>query len=78
MGDDVSESGGTTATESRWRSPFAIFGAVAVAAAAGAIAEALYYATSPALSASSLGTTLGIVVAVGAFVIFGLWAPSND
>jgi hypothetical protein len=64
---------------SRWTSPFAIFGYVALAAAAGAIAEAMYYATSPALSAASLPTTVGIVVAVAVFVIVGVFvAPPND
>jgi hypothetical protein len=63
---------------SRWRSPFAIFGAVGIVAAAGAIGEGLYYGGSSALSASSLGTVLGIVVAVAAFVVLGVWAPPNE
>jgi tryptophan-rich sensory protein len=78
MGRELRSSPTATASDPKWRSPFAIFGLVAVLAAAGAIAEALYYATSPGLSAASLGTTLGIIVAVGAFLAVGLWAPPND
>ncbi|HTW40434.1 MAG TPA: hypothetical protein VMF04_06250 [Thermoplasmata archaeon] len=68
----------TTPSSSGWRTPFVVFGIVGVVAAAGAIWEALYYATSPALSSASLGTTLGIVIAVVAFVAVALWAPPND
>jgi hypothetical protein len=64
--------------ESAGTSPFAIFGFAMIAASAVAMAEILYYSTTPALSAASLGTTLGIVLAVIAFVAFGLWGPSND
>jgi hypothetical protein len=67
-----------TPTGSRWSTPFAIFGYAMIAASALAIAEISYYSTTPALSASSLGTTLGIIVAVVAFVLFGLWAPPNE
>jgi hypothetical protein len=78
MGDDVGDPPPVTARGSRWTTPFAIFGYVAVAAAAGAIGEAMYYTTSPALSAASLPTTLGIVLAVVVFVVVGLLAPPND
>jgi hypothetical protein len=70
--------GPSAPSESPWRSPFAIFGYAAIAAAALAIAEISYYSTTPALSSASLGTTLGIVAAVLAFVAFGWWGPSND
>jgi hypothetical protein len=79
VGDDVSAAPPAAPRESGWRSPFVVFGVVAIVAAAGAIAEAMYYAASPALSAGSLGTTLGILVAVAAFVVIGIFvAPPND
>jgi hypothetical protein len=68
----------STSSESSWSSPFAIFGYAMVAASAMAIAEIAYYSTDPALSAASLGTTGGIVVAVIAFVLFGLWGAPNE
>jgi hypothetical protein len=58
--------------------PFAVFGAVAIVAAAGALAEMLYYSTTPALSAGTLGTLVGIVGALIAFFALGLRGPSNE
>jgi hypothetical protein len=58
--------------------PFAAFGLVAGAAAVGAIWEMSYYAGTPALSPGALGTTIGIVIALVAFFVWGMRAPAND
>jgi hypothetical protein len=58
--------------------PFAAFGMVAALAIGGAVWEMSYYATSSALTAASLGTTLGIVVAAIVFFLIALFAPSNE
>jgi hypothetical protein len=78
VGEFVSAVSPSAPKESSWSSPFAIFGFAMIAASALAIAEVSYYSTTPALSAASLGTTLGIVVGVVAFVLFGIWGPSNE
>jgi hypothetical protein len=58
--------------------PFPAFGVVAGIAILGAVWEMSYYALSPALSAASLGTTLGIVAAAVVFFAVALWAPPNE
>jgi hypothetical protein len=58
--------------------PFLAFGLVAIAAAVGAVWEMAYYAGSSVLSPGTLGTTIGIVVALGAFFAWGSRAPPNE
>jgi hypothetical protein len=58
--------------------PFVVFGVAALIAAIAAVVELSYYAGNSALAPSALGTTLGIVIAVGAFFVWGLRAPPND
>ena len=58
--------------------PFAAFGLVAALAAVGAVWEMSYYAGNSVLSAANLGTTLGIVVALVAFFVWGSRAPPNE
>ena len=59
-------------------SPFTVFGVVAAVAAAGAIWEMSYYAGTPSISASALGTTLGVVVATVIFFVLGARAAPNE
>ena len=58
--------------------PFFAFGLVAIAAAIGAIWEMSYYAGNSALSPGTLGTTIGIGIALVAFFLWGLRAPANE
>jgi hypothetical protein len=58
--------------------PFAAFGLAAAVAAIGAVWEMSYFAGNSALSAGDLGTTLGIVVALVAFFVWGSRAPPNE
>jgi hypothetical protein len=58
--------------------PFAIFGLVAILAAAGALLEMAYYSTAPALSGATLGTFFGICGALIAFFVWGHRAPRNE
>jgi putative flippase GtrA len=58
--------------------PFVVFGAVAAAAAVGAIYEISYWVGVPAFFGSTIGTTLGIIAALVAFFAFGLTAPANE
>jgi hypothetical protein len=67
-----------TARGSRGLSPFLAFGLVAIAAAVGAVWELAYYAGSSVLSPGTLGTTIGIVLALGAFFVWGSRAPPNE
>jgi hypothetical protein len=67
----------TTAPTSRF-SAFAVFGMVAVVAAAGALFEMAYYSTTPALGEATLGTLIGIIGALIAFFVWGLRAPPNE
>ena len=62
----------------RGLSPFTVFGVVAAVAAAGAIWEMSYYAGTPSISASALGTTLGVVVATVLFFVLGARAAPNE
>jgi hypothetical protein len=59
-------------------SPFAAFAVVAVLAVVGAVWEDTYWATSPALWAASLPTTLGIVAAAVVFFLLAWFAPVNE
>lgn len=58
--------------------PFLAFGIAALLAAVAAIYEMAYYAGNSALSPGVLGTTLGIVIAVIAFFVWGALAPPNE
>jgi len=58
--------------------PFAVFGAVAVFAAVGAVFEISYWVGVSATSPSVIGTALGIGAALVGFFAWGLWAPAND
>lgn len=64
--------------EARGFTPFAAFGLVAIAAAVGAVWEMSYYAGNSALSEGTLGTTVGIVIALVAFFVWGSRAPPNE
>ncbi len=66
------------ASTSRGLSPFTAFGLVAIAAAVGAVYEMSYYAGDSALSPGTLGTTVGIVIALVGFFVWGLRAPPNE
>jgi len=59
-------------------SAFAVFGLVAIVAAAGALFEMAYYTTTPALGGATLGTVIGICGALIAFFVWGLTAPPNE
>lgn len=65
-------------TRTRVGGPFLVFGLAALLAAVAAIYEMAYYAGNSALSPGVLGTTLGIVVAVIAFFVWGALAPPNE
>jgi hypothetical protein len=65
-------------TASRGFTPFLAFGLVAIAAAVGAVWELAYYAGSSVFAAGTLGTTVGIVLALGAFFVWGSRAPPNE
>ena len=65
-------------TSSRSVTPFTVFGIVAALAVGGAMWEMLYYATTPALEGASIGTTLGIAVAVIVFFVVAIFAPPNE
>jgi membrane protein DedA with SNARE-associated domain len=68
-----------TAGARRWSvSPFQAFTLVAALAIAGAVWEESYFATSSALWAASLPTTLGIVAAAIVFFILAWSALPND
>lgn len=58
--------------------PFAAFGLVAIAAAVGAVWEMSYYAGNSALAPGTLATTVGIVIALIAFFVWGLRGPRNE
>lgn len=62
----------------RWASPFAIFGYVMILASAYAVFEMSYYAGASALGAETLGTILGVLVAIVAFLVIGISAPVNE
>jgi ABC-type cobalamin transport system permease subunit len=59
-------------------SPFAIFGLAAALAAVGAVWEMSYFAGNSALSPGTLGTTIGIVIALVAFFVLGMRAAPNE
>ena len=59
-------------------SPFVWFGVAAVAAAAWALYQMVAWASVPAFGSSAWPTTIGIVIALGAFFLVGLRAPPND
>jgi len=67
-----------SARPSRGFSPFLAFGLVAIAAAVGAVWELAYYAGSSVFAPGTLGTTVGIVLALGAFFVWGSRAPPNE
>ncbi|HTW56101.1 MAG TPA: hypothetical protein VMG36_06665 [Thermoplasmata archaeon] len=58
--------------------PFVVFGAVAVAAGAGAVFEISYWVGVSAFSSGVIGTAAGIVMALVAFFAWGLSGPAND
>jgi hypothetical protein len=58
--------------------PFAVFGAVAVIAALGAVFEISYWVGTPATAPSVLGTAVGIGAALVGFFVWGLRAPANE
>ncbi len=74
----MSGDGTTPPPAARGLTPFVAFGLVAIAAAVGAVYEMSYYAGNSALSPGTLGTTVGIVLALGGFFVWGLRAPPNE
>jgi hypothetical protein len=67
-----------TSARGRGIGPFAVFGAVAVVAGAGAVYEISYWVGVSALSAGVIGTAGAIAVALVAFFVWGLSGPAND
>jgi ABC-type cobalamin transport system permease subunit len=75
----VTGSGSAGSAHTRRRvSPFLAFALVAALAVGGAIWEDSYFTTTPGLSGASLGTTVGIVIAVVVFFLLASLAPAND
>jgi hypothetical protein len=72
------ESGRSSPRRARAIGPFAVFGAVAVLAAIGAVFEISYWVGTPATAPSVLGTALGIGAALVGFFVWGLRAPANE
>jgi hypothetical protein len=74
----MTEDAPTPATVGRGPTPFAVFGLAAILAAVGAVWEMSYFAGNSALSPGTLGTTIGIVLALVAFFVWGWRAPPNE
>ncbi|HTW76329.1 MAG TPA: hypothetical protein VMG14_00990 [Thermoplasmata archaeon] len=69
---------GTPSPRPRFGTPFLVFGVAAMLAAVGALIELVYYSGNSALSPGTLGTTIGLVIAVVAFFAWGILAPANE
>jgi membrane-bound acyltransferase YfiQ involved in biofilm formation len=66
------------ASRERGLTPFAWFGIAIVIGATYALFMGLSYYNVPTFTTGALPTIAGVAVAVVAFLVIGLWAPSNE